>query len=412
MTSIDSPSTSPSSFVTPTSIPASAYLQMSREQLLKKSQTNSTLLLDDDSMIKTNKEIRVCPFSGSQILVDAANKDKSIPSEIHIGGRKSQLAVSQSVIVKSMIKEHYPHTSCPILALTTLGDQVQNKPLYSFGGKSLWTKELEILLLQSLGEYHKLDLVVHSLKDMPTNLPEEFELGAILKREDPSDALVMAKNSPYQTLADLPHGSVVGTSSVRRSSQLKRHYPHLKFESIRGNLQTRLRKLDDEATDFKCIILATAGLVRMGLADRITERLPSSVMMHAVGQGALGIEIRRDDPVMRAVLTMIEDRETSARCLAERSLMRSLEGGCSVPIGVWTEYDAETQVLKFQGMVNSVDGAKVVQDEVEAVINLNNDDYKNKAEELGLKLSKVLIEKGAKQILDEINFAAINEKDE
>ncbi|KAH3682299.1 hypothetical protein WICPIJ_006736 [Wickerhamomyces pijperi] len=388
------------------SIPASSYLHMSHAELMKKSQTNSTLLLDDDSMIKS------VPTASSASSASNGFKSTTIPSEIHIGGRKSQLAVAQSLLVKAQIKQHFPNVSCPILALTTLGDQVQNKPLYSFGGKSLWTKELEILLLQSLGDYHKLDLIVHSLKDMPTNLPEEFELGCITKREDPSDALVMAKDSPYSSLGELPSGSIVGTSSVRRSSQLKRHYPHLRFESIRGNLQTRLRKLDDPETEFKCIILATAGLVRMGLGDRITERLNCKVMMHAVGQGALGIEIRKDDAVMKQVLKQIEDKESAARCVAERSLMRSLEGGCSVPIGVWTEYDHASKQLDFKGMVNSVNGEKVVQSSVCGVINLEEDDYKQKAEELGLSLAKKLIDLGAKEILDEINFANINEKDE
>lgn len=259
-----------------------------------------------------------------------------------------------------------------------------------------------------MGEYHQLDLIVHSLKDMPTNLPEEFELGCIIKREDPSDAVLMAKNSPYKCLADLPAGSVVGTSSVRRSAQLKKNFPHLIFESIRGNLQTRIAKLDDESTPFKCIILATAGLTRVGLEHRITQRLDASIMYHAVGQGALGIEIRKGDAIMKPILKTIEDVNATICCLAERALMRTLEGGCSVPIGVWTNYNEETKELNLKGLVISVDGTNHVEDEITMKI----DDYKLDSTKCGELLAKKLIDLGAKQILDEINFDKINEKDE
>ncbi|EGW32728.1 uncharacterized protein SPAPADRAFT_60083, partial [Spathaspora passalidarum NRRL Y-27907] len=215
------------------------------------------------------------------------------PTHIQIGGRKSKLAVVQSEAVKAAIEAKFPSISCSILALSTLGDKVQSLPLYAFGGKSLWTKELEVLLLQSIDEYPQLDIIVHSLKDMPTNLPEEFELGCIFHREDPRDAIVMKAGSPYKSLAELPDGSIVGTSSIRRSSQLVKNYPKLKFESVRGNLQTRLGKLDDPENEYCCLILASAGLVRVGLGDRITANLDD--MYYAVGQGALGVEIRNGD---------------------------------------------------------------------------------------------------------------------
>lgn len=331
-----------------------------------------------------------------------------VPDTIHIGGRKSQLAVAQSRIIKGLIKENFPSLQCPILALSTLGDQVQSKPLYSFGGKALWTKELEILLLENVGDFHKLDLIVHSLKDMPTNLPEEFELGCIVKREDPSDAVCMAQGSAYSNLDDLPHGSVVGTSSVRRSAQLKRHYPHLIFESVRGNVQTRLRKLDDPETPFKCIILATAGLVRVGLEARITQRLDSSIMFHAVGQGALGIEIRKDDLLMKTILETIEDKHATVCCLAERAVMRTLEGGCSVPIGVSSHYDESTQKLHLKAVVISIDGTKHVENEITRDIV----HYKVDSTAAGVELANMLKEQGAKAILDEIDFLKIDEKDE
>jgi hydroxymethylbilane synthase len=293
-----------------------------------------------------------------------------------------------------------------------LGDQVQNKPLYSFGGKSLWTKELEILLLQDLGDYDQLDLIVHSLKDMPTNLPEEFELGCIVEREDPSDAVLMAKNSPYKSLDELPAGSVVGTSSVRRSAQLKKNFPHLIFESIRGNLQTRIRKLDDPETNFKSIILATAGLARLGLDYRISQRLDSSIMYHAVGQGALGIEIRSNDAIMKSILKSIEDKNATICCLAERALLRTLEGGCSVPIGVQTKYDEATKQLNLKSIVISVDGTTSVEDEITLEVDIDSEDYKKQADRVGEILASRLKDKGAKKILDEINFDKINEKDE
>lgn len=359
---------------------------------------NNSFILDDEDEIQNLTN------------TDTSSKSDLIPKQVFIGGRKSKLAVAQSEIIKGLIKQQFPNITIPILALTTLGDQVQNKPLYSFGGKALWTKELEILLLQDLGDYHKLDLIVHSLKDMPTNLPEEFELGCIVEREDPSDAVLMAKNSPYKCLEDLPNGSVVGTSSVRRSAQLKRNFPHLRFESIRGNLQTRISKLDDESTDFQCIILATAGLTRVGLEHRITQRLDSSIMYHAVGQGALGIEIRKDDAIMKSILGKIEDKVATICCYAERALMRTLEGGCSVPIGVSTHFNEETRLLKLKGLVISVDGTKWVEDEVS--IEISTDNYKTDSDMAGCQLAHRLIEIGAKDILNEINFDKINEKDE
>lgn len=332
----------------------------------------------------------------------------NIPNNhVQIGGRKSALAVVQSEIVKGIIEEKYPELSCSILALSTLGDKVQSKPLYSFGGKALWTKELEVLLLEEMDEFPKLDLIVHSLKDMPTNLPEEFELGCILDREDPRDALVMKQGSKYKSLAELPDGSVVGTSSVRRSAQLMKHYPKLKFDSVRGNVQTRLRKLDDPEGIFSCLLLAAAGLDRSGLGGRITSRLDAPEMYYAVGQGALGVEIRKDDMVIKKLLDTLEDPSTAYKCYAERSLMRYLEGGCSVPIGVHTTYNEESQKLTLKGLVVSPDGTSSVEDEVCAKVT-----SKEEANAVGIQLGDLLIAKGAQQILKDINFERINQRPE
>ncbi|CAK9439328.1 uncharacterized protein LODBEIA_P35030 [Lodderomyces beijingensis] len=318
-------------------------------------------------------------------------------THIQIGGRKSKLAVVQSELVKRAIQDIFPSLSCDILALSTLGDKVQTQPLYTFGGKSLWTKELEILLLDAVDEFPKLDLIVHSLKDMPTHLPDEFELGCIFQREDPRDAIVMKAGSPYRHLKDLPGGSIVGTSSIRRSSQLIKNYPHLKFESVRGNIQTRLRKLDDPENEFCCLILASAGLIRLGLGDRITSCLDE--VYYAVGQGALGIEIKKGDEKVKDILKLIEDPVATVCCLAERSLMRYLEGGCSVPLGVHSDYNETTKSLTLKGIIVSPDGSKSVEDEVTRTITTNED-----CEAVGIELGDRLKAKGAKEILDNIDM--------
>lgn len=324
---------------------------------------------------------------------------------VRIGGRRSKLAVVQSMLVKQLIEKEFPQYDCPVLALQTFGDQVQFKPLYSFGGKALWTKELEDLLYDE-DPARRIDLIVHSLKDMPTLLPDGFELGGITKRVDSSDCLVMAKNSAYASLSDLPDGSVVGTSSVRRSAQLKRKFPNLKYESIRGNIHTRIEKLDNPETPFKCIILASAGLVRMGLEYRITQRFNSSIMYHAVGQGALGIEVRKNDEKTMKILNKITDLSSTVCCLAERALMRTLEGGCSVPIGVESSYNEETRKLVLKGIVVSVDGEQAIEDLHEMVIN----DVKEDSMACGKILAEKMKADGAKKILDEINFEKVEQQ--
>ena len=332
------------------------------------------------------------------------NFDPNTTKHIQIGGRKLTLAVAQSNIVKKHLVAKFPQLKCSILALSTLGDQIQSQPLYLFGGKALWTKELETLLMQAIGGLPQLDMIVHSLKDVPTNLPEEFELGCILDRLDPRDVLVMRKGSKYKSLAELPAGTMVGTSSVRRSSQLMKNYPHLRFDSARGNINTRVQKLDAEDSPFECLLLAAAGLQRVGLDHRITTYLDAPDMYYAVGQGALGVETRKGDEQIKQLLQAIEDVPTSLCCHAERSLMRYLEGGCSVPIGVHTDYDKTTQVLKFNAIVVSPDGNEFVEDKIEMKVTT-----KSEADALGQQLGDKLIAKGAKEILAAINFDRINQ---
>lgn len=353
----------------------------------KSTTTNSSTPERDPSMI---------------IYKDFVNSAHSQDQTITVGGRKSILAVVQSKKIASSLFSINPDNSFPVVALSTLGDKVLSKPLYSFGGKSLWTKELETLLLHNIDGLPKLDMIVHSLKDMPTSLPDGCVLGAITKREDPRDALIMPTNSSAITLSDLAPGSVVGTSSIRRSAQLKRNYPHLKFESIRGNVQTRLAKLDDPNSEFSCIILAAAGLNRLGLGERITSLLDAPDMYYAVGQGALGIEIRTDDERVIKLLEEINDKDTYLRCLAERSLMRTLEGGCSVPIGVTTRFISE-DTMEFVAIVVSVDGSEAVKETISAKVTSSVE-----AEELGKNLAHKLIENGAKDILDAIHLDAVH----
>ncbi|CDO92364.1 unnamed protein product [Kluyveromyces dobzhanskii CBS 2104] len=320
---------------------------------------------------------------------------------IRIGGRRSKLAVVQSEHVKALIQRKFPHFDCLVFSANTLGDHVQSKPLYSFGGKAVWTKELEDYLYKD--DDTRIDLIVHSLKDMPTLLPDDFELGGITKRVDPTDALVMPIGSPYSSLSELPDGSVVGTSSVRRSAQLKRKFPNLKFESIRGNILTRLTKLDDPETPFKCIVLASAGLMRTGLDFRITQRFQPDTMCYAVGQGALGIEIRKGDEKMKKILKEICDPVTTICCLAERSLLRTLEGGCSVPIGVDSKYDQKSKQLTLKGVVIDVEGTEWV--ELSHTVTIT--DEREDSIRCGRELAAILVEHGAKKILDSINLDKI-----
>jgi len=234
------------------------------------------------------------------------------------------------------------------------------------------------------------DIAVHSLKDLPTNLPNGLKLGCITKREDPADALVVNKKNDCYKLENLPEGSIVGTSSLRRLAQLRNKYPHLVFKDIRGNVITRIEKLD--AGEFDCIILAAAGLKRLGYESRIHQIIPSEISLHAVGQGALGIECKSDDNKVLEIINVLEDKPTSQRCLAERAFLRDLEGGCQVPIGVNSNID--NGLLYLTGMVASLDGERLIKDQV--IGNINDPEL------VGIELAKKLKLQGADKILSEI----------
>ncbi|KAG7826456.1 hypothetical protein KL909_000508 [Ogataea angusta] len=376
-----------------------AQLPQSQQKMSQTANSASSAVKKETVVYDSSASVFINKQSKSGPTLAEAEEDLDIPNNtVRIGSRKSQLAVVQSEIVGSGIQKLYPNLQTPIVKLSTLGDQVQNKPLYSFGGKSLWTKELEILLLQSFGEFEQIDMIVHSLKDMPTSLPDEFELGCILQRE------VMRKGSPYKSLSDLPDGSVVGTSSVRRSAQLLKNHPNLTFRSIRGNLNTRISKLDAPDSDYACVILAAAGLIRINMGHRITQFLGPDEMLYAVGQGALGVEIRKNDPKMKKICQRLDCKSTSIRCRAERELLRTLEGGCSVPVGVWSDYNKDTHELYMKSVVLSVEGTQ----SVEKILTRKVENFEE-AVAFGHELALLLINGGAKAILDEINYDKINE---
>ncbi len=304
---------------------------------------------------------------------------------IRIVSRKSQLALIQTHWVRDELQRHFPELAFEVVTMETQGDKVLDVSLSKIGDKGLFTQELEDSMLRGDS-----DFAVHSLKDLPTRLPQGLMLGCVTKREAPADALVMHERNKAKTLATLPEGAVIGTSSLRRLAQLRHHYPHLTFKDIRGNLNTRLRKLDEGGYDG--IILAVAGLQRMDMGDRIHEILPADISLHAVGQGALGIECRDGDEEILSLLKVLSDAPTTARCLAERAFLRELEGGCQVPIGVNTVLDGDS--LTLTGLVASLDGQRVIKNTVQGPTNT--------ADHLGTQLAKQLRAEGAQVILDEI----------
>uniref|UniRef100_A0A3Q2XZW3 hydroxymethylbilane synthase n=1 Tax=Hippocampus comes TaxID=109280 RepID=A0A3Q2XZW3_HIPCM len=320
-----------------------------------------------------------------------------------------QLARIQTDSVAEKLKELHPDI------VLEIGKNHHFEPLFLFlfvcliqiGEKSLFTKELETALEKNI-----VDVVVHSLKDLPTTLPPGFTIAAVLKRENPHDAVVLHPKHVGKTLETLPEKSVIGTSSLRRAAQLKRRFPHLVFKDIRGNLNTRLKKLD-EKEDFAAIILAAAGLKRMGWENRISQILEPEDCMYAVGQGALAVEVRAKDRDILEMLSVLNDTDTVLRCIAERAFLRHLEGGCSVPVAVHTEV-IDSQ-LYLTGAVYSLDGSDFLKDTMQTSIGQEEVDEQvqrvgvtvikicggsqDNAERLGVDLANLLLSKGAKEIL-------------
>lgn len=301
------------------------------------------------------------------------------PQKIIIASRESLLAMWQAKFIQKRLGELYPQTEVSILGMTTRGDQILDQSLAKIGGKGLFIKELEQAL-----ENGRADIAVHSMKDMPMNVPEGFKLAAITEREDPRDAFVSIH---YSGLDALPEGSVVGTSSLRRESQLRAQFPHLEVHPLRGNVQTRLRKLDEG--QYAAIILAAAGLKRLGLSDRITALLSPEQSLPAVGQGALGIECRADRADLVALMQPLHHQETAYCVEAERALSRVLGGSCQVPLGAFAEISNGT--LQLRGFVAQPDGKRIVSDALNG--------QPETGITMGQQLAQKLINKGAGEIL-------------
>lgn len=301
---------------------------------------------------------------------------------IRIGSRKSQLALVQTYWVQEQLQKSFPERQFEVETMSTQGDKILDVALAKIGDKGLFTKELEVGMLEE-----SIDLAVHSLKDLPTKLPDGLVLGCVTERVNPADALVVNAKHQDKQLDTLPEGAIIGTSSLRRLAQLRHYYPHLTFKDVRGNVNTRLGKLD--AGEYDGIILAVAGLQRLGMGDRIHQIIPSDISLHAVGQGALGIECRANDAEVLEILKVLEDIPSRDRCLAERAFLRELEGGCQVPIGVNTQI--ENDILTLTGLVASLDGQKLLKDSISGSA--------QQAEQLGEDLAQKLRKEGAGEIL-------------
>ena len=298
--------------------------------------------------------------------------------QLVIGSRGSKLALWQAEQARRAL---LPHIDVRIEVIKTTGD-VKSDPLSVIGGKGVFTKELEDALLDG-----RIDIAVHSLKDLPTILADGLTISAICEREDPRDALVLRAGSNVNAFDDLPRGAIVGTSSQRRVAQLRYWRDDLVIEDLRGNVDTRIRKLDEGQYD--AVILASAGLVRLGLQERISLRIPISQMLPAVGQGAIAIETRSDDAVAVAATSRLDHPETRLACLAERAFLRGLGGGCQLPIAGHARFEGE--LLKLDGLVASPDGSKRVQDSLSGP--------RDSAEAIGASLASTFLARGAADLL-------------
>ena len=303
---------------------------------------------------------------------------------VRIGTRGSKLALWQANLIALALKANYPEAKVELLNITTKGDKILDSPLSKIGGKGLFTKELELEMLEG-----NIDIAVHSLKDVPAQLAPEFTIAAITKREIPFDAFVSNK---YKSFKELPQGALIGTSSLRRRAQLLAIRPDLKIENLRGNVDTRLKKLDEG--NFDAIILAAAGLKRLGHERRITEILPTEIMLPAVGQGAIAIETLTNNIEVREILKALDDNDTHAATNTERAFLRIVEGGCQVPIGVFAKVDDNK--ITAEAIIASIDGQKIIRDKISGKV--------SNAEELGETLANKLLDSGGREILTELNI--------
>ncbi|MBI5441152.1 MAG: hydroxymethylbilane synthase [Deltaproteobacteria bacterium] len=301
---------------------------------------------------------------------------------LKIATRKSQLALWQANWVKDQLEALHSGIEVELVKIVTKGDKILDVPLAQVGGKGLFVKEIEDALLDG-----RADLAVHSMKDVPVELPEGLHLAVVCKREDPRDAWFSSSATPFR---DVPAGARIGTSSLRRQAQLKALRPDLIFESLRGNVDTRLRKLEEG--QFDAVVLAAAGVKRLGFADRVTEYLDSGVTLPAIGQGAVGIECRREDPETNALIAPLLHPATWTAVLAERALLGTLQGGCQVPIAGFAEIEGDE--LRLRGLVGNLDGTVLLRGERRGPA--------SEAPELGKALAQELLDRGAREILEEV----------
>ena len=304
---------------------------------------------------------------------------------LRIATRESPLALWQANFVKDALNQHHPALYVELVPMTTRGDQILDSPLAKVGGKGLFVKELEKAMLDG-----RADIAVHSMKDVPMEFPDGLGLAVICEREDPADAFL---SNDYRSLKELPQGARVGTSSFRRQCQLKEQRPDLEILDLRGNVGTRLGKLDSGGYDG--IILAAAGLIRLGLDERIRERLSYELSLPAGGQGAVGIECRNDDLETLNLLYCLHHSQTAARVTAERAVNARLEGGCQVPIASFAELEGDS--LNLRALVGAVDGSVIYRSE--------RNGSQHDAERLGVEVAEDLLKQGAKAILDAIKLA-------
>lgn len=301
---------------------------------------------------------------------------------LRIATRKSPLALWQAHFVSDQLTKHHPELKIELVTMVTQGDKILDTPLAKVGGKGLFVKELETGMLEG-----RADIAVHSMKDVPVEFPTGLHLGVICEREDPRDAFV---SNNFKTLEELPQGARLGTSSLRRQCQIAALRPDLKINDLRGNVNTRLKKLDNG--EYDAIILAAAGLIRLEFEERISQFIETDVSLPAIGQGAVGIECRSDDARVNNLIAPLNDNKTQIRVLAERAMNQRLEGGCQVPIAGYAEYDKGIVLLR--GLVGQVDGKKIIRGEIAGP--------PENAEELGMVLAEDLLSRGADKILKEL----------
>jgi hydroxymethylbilane synthase len=299
---------------------------------------------------------------------------------LKIGTRGSKLALTQTNFVADKIKKIMPETDIEICVIKTSGDIMQDVSLLTIGGQGVFVKELEEALLSG-----KIDLAVHSMKDVPGETPEDLMFAAILPREDVRDVLVARDNIKMEFM---PRGAKIGTCSQRRGAQIKAIIPDVNIVPLRGNIDTRLKKIETE--NLTGVILAAAGIKRMGLAERITQFLPVETMLPAVGQGALGLQIRKADVDLAKACAGLNDAKTASEVIAERSFLRALGGGCRLPIAALGKLDG--QMLTLEGMVAAPNGSTVIREKINGT--------KEEAEQLGKKLAEIILEKGGRRLLD------------